>query len=67
LKKPPARESAEILEEIISLETKLENYKILLNRSIDARDEFHKTRTILHKMRVITERLAEIKGSTKEF
>jgi hypothetical protein len=64
LKKPSTRKSADIMEEIISLETKLENYKILLNKSIDARDEFQKTRSILHEMRIIKERLEQIQGSS---
>jgi hypothetical protein len=66
LNKPSAGKSAEIAEEIISLETKLENYRILLNQSIDARDEFQKTRSILHEMRVIKERLEQIQGPSEE-
>jgi hypothetical protein len=66
LKKPSTRKSVEITGEIISLETKLENYRILLNKSIDARDEFQKTRSILHEMRVIKERLEQIQGPSEE-
>ena len=53
-------------EEIASLEAKLEKYEILLNQSIDANEEFAKTRAVLHELREIREKLDRMKGTPEE-
>jgi hypothetical protein len=53
-------------EEIASLEEKLEKFEILLNQSIDANEEFAKTRAVLHELREIREKLDKMKGTPEE-
>jgi uncharacterized protein YPO0396 len=67
LKKLPTSKSVEINEDKNSLETKLKHFRNLLNQSIDANDEFKKTRSILHEMREIIERLEQIQGPPEEY
>jgi hypothetical protein len=52
--------------EIASLEAELEKYKILLDKSIDANEEFARTRAVLHELREIREKLNKMKGAPEE-
>jgi hypothetical protein len=52
--------------EIASLEAELEKYEILLDQSIDANEEFAKTRAVLHELREIREKLDKMKGAPEE-
>jgi hypothetical protein len=52
--------------EIASLEAELEKYEILLDKSIDANEEFAKTRAVLHELREIREKLDKMKGVPEE-
>jgi hypothetical protein len=56
----------DVQEEIASLEAKLEKYEILLNNSIDANEEFAKTRAVLHELRKIRQKLDKMKGTPEE-
>jgi hypothetical protein len=47
--------------EIEALESELTRYQQLLDKSIEANEELAKTKAIFHELKMIQERLAEIK------
>jgi len=47
--------------EIETLESELTRYKLLLDKSIEANEEFAKTKAIFHELKMIQEKLAETK------
>ena len=50
-------------EEILVLETEISQYKALLDQSISDDEVLEKTRAIFHDLKILTERLAELKKS----
>jgi hypothetical protein len=47
--------------EITALEIELTRYQLLLDRSIEANEELAKTKAIFHELKIVKERLMEMK------
>ncbi|HTB26638.1 MAG TPA: hypothetical protein VK711_14795 [Puia sp.] len=54
-------QSPEVRAEIVALEIQLSDYKILLDESISNNEVFAKVKTIFHEMKIISEKIEELK------
>ncbi len=54
-------QSPEVRAEIAALEIQLRDYKILLDESITNNEVFAKVKTIFHEMKIISEKIEELK------
>ena len=54
-------QSPEVRAEIDALEIQLSDYKILLDESISNNEVFAKVKTIFHEMKIISEKIEELK------
>jgi hypothetical protein len=54
-------QSQEVRAEIAALEIQLSDFKILLDESISNNEVFAKVKTIFHEMKIISEKIEELK------
>jgi hypothetical protein len=58
-------QSPEVKTEIAALEIQLSDYKILLDESISNNEVFAKVKTIFHEMKIISEKIEDLKKAKK--
>lgn len=58
-------QSPEVRAEIAALEIQLREYKVLLDESISNNEIFGKVKTIFHEMKIISDKIEELKKSKK--
>jgi hypothetical protein len=58
-------QSPEVRTEIAALELQLSDYKILLDESISNNEVFAKVKTIFHEMKIISEKIEDLKKPNK--
>ncbi|HXB30349.1 MAG TPA: hypothetical protein VNW49_11050 [Puia sp.] len=58
-------QSPDVKAEIADLEIQLRDYKILLDNSISNNEVFGKVKTIFHEMKIISEKIEDLKKPKK--